>query len=186
MRDRVDKMLYSWDCETLSDLEQCITVTKDRIEDFTRRGTFSRVKEEEDDLEQLLQTQKDIETIQRQCDNQETNIVSTNDSIGPSDDIDCGPRNMVDQICNLLKNEGFTSVEALESNIAELRQKLNTAITKKQEMQINRLTQKLASRERLQEEITGRSPFAYKYPCMLLASFAHSSHICYLNVSTDA
>ena len=85
MRDRVDKMLYSWDCETLSDLEQCITVTKDRIEDFTSRGTFSRVKEEEDELEQLQKTQENIETIQRQCDNQETNIVTTNDSIGTSD-----------------------------------------------------------------------------------------------------
>ena len=93
---------------------------------------------------------------------------------------------MADPICNLLKNEEFDSVEALASSIAELRQKLNTAITKKQEMQIYRLTQKLASRERLQEEITGRSPFAYKYPCMLLASFTHSSHICHLNLSTDA
>ena len=56
MRDRVDKMLYSWDCETLSDLEHRITVTKGRIEDFTRRGTFSRVEDEEVDLEQLQQT----------------------------------------------------------------------------------------------------------------------------------
>ena len=93
---------------------------------------------------------------------------------------------MADQICNLLKNEGFDSLEALESSIAELRQQLNTAITKKQEMQINRLTQKLANRVRLQEEITGRSPFAYKYPCMLIASFANSSRMCYLNVSTDS
>ena len=93
---------------------------------------------------------------------------------------------MADQTGNLLKNEGFDSLEALESNIAELRQQLNTAITKKQEMQINRLTQKLANRVRLQEEITGRSRFAYKYPCMLIASFGNSSHICYLNVSTDS
>ena len=90
---------------------------------------------------------------------------------------------MADQICNLLKNEEFASVEALASSIAELRQQLNTAIMKKQE--INHLTQKLANRVRLQEEITSRSPFAYKYPRMRIASFAHSSHICYLNVSTD-
>ena len=83
--DPVDEMLHSWDCETLSDLERRITVTKGRIEDFRSRGIFSRVEEEEVDLEQLLQTQKDIETILRQRDNQETNIVSTNDSTGTSD-----------------------------------------------------------------------------------------------------
>ena len=83
--DPVDEMLHSWDCETLCDLEGRITETKGRIEDFTRRGTFSRVEEEEVDLEQLLQTQKDIETILRQRDNDEINIVTTNDSIGTSD-----------------------------------------------------------------------------------------------------
>ena len=93
---------------------------------------------------------------------------------------------MADQICNLLKNEGFDSLEALGNDMAELRQKLNTAITKRQEMLINRLTQKLANRVRLQEEITGRSPFAYKYRCMLIASFANSSRMSYLNVSTGS
>ena len=83
--DPVDEMLHSWDCETFSDLERRITETKGRIEDFTSRGTFSRVEEEEVDLEQLQKTQENIETIQRQCDNQEINIVTTNDSIGTSD-----------------------------------------------------------------------------------------------------
>ena len=70
---------------TLSDLERRIIETKGRIEDFTSRGTFNRVEEEEVDLEQLLQTQKDIKTILRQRDNQEINIDSTNDSTGASD-----------------------------------------------------------------------------------------------------
>ena len=78
-------MLHSQDCVTLSDLERRIIETKGRIEDFTSRGTPNRVEEEEVDLEQLLQTQKDIKTILRQRDNQEININSTNDSTGASD-----------------------------------------------------------------------------------------------------
>ena len=62
--------------------------------------------------------------------------------------------------CKLLKDGGFDSVEDLESSIADIRQKLDTATTKKQDMLIKSLSKKLARRERLQEEITGRAPLA--------------------------
>ena len=62
--------------------------------------------------------------------------------------------------CKLLKDGGFDSVEDLESSIADIRQKLDTATTKEQEKLINRFSEKLARRERLQEEITGRTPLA--------------------------
>ena len=67
---------------------------------------------------------------------------------------------MADKVGTLLNIEGFDSVEALESSIAEIQQKLDIAITRKQEMVIKSLSQKLANRERLQKEITGRTPLA--------------------------
>ena len=160
-------MLNSWDwgIETIDDVERRISDPKYQIEDIASRGTFRSIEVDDADLAQLLHVEKDTETetgtAQMQCDNQDTNIVSTNDSIRTSDVSDGRPRNMADQMqCKLLKDEGFDSVEDLESNIADIRQKLDTATTKKQDMLIKSLSQKLANRERLQEEITGRAPLA--------------------------
>ena len=160
-------MLNSWDwgTETIDDVERRISDPKYQIEDIASRGTFRSIEVDDADLAQLLNVEKDTETetgtAQMQCDNQDTNIVSTNDSIRTSDVSDGRPRNMADQMqCKLLKDEGFDSVEDLESNIADIRQKLDTATTKKQDMLIKSLSQKLANRERLQEEITGRAPLA--------------------------
>ena len=70
------------------------------------------------------------------------------------------PSKMADQIFKLLKDEGLDSVEDMESDTAQLRQKLDIAISKKQEKLINSLSLKLANRGRLQEGITGRTPLA--------------------------
>ena len=158
---------WYWGIETIDDVERRISDPKYQIEDIASRGTFRSIEVDDADLAQLLHVEKDTETetetgtAQMQCDNQDTNIVSTNDSIRTSDVSDGRPRNMADQMqCKLLKDEGFDSVEDLESNIADIRQKLDTATTKKQDMLIKSLSQKLANRERLQKEITGRTPLA--------------------------
>ena len=96
---------------------------------------------------------------------------------------------MADQMrCKLLKDEDFDSVEALESDTAQLRQKLDIAISKKQEKQINNLSQILANRERLQEKIAGRTPVDSQdniLACLFDHLFTCLSRIFYLNHSTD-
>ena len=68
--------------------------------------------------------------------------------------------NMHGKICNLLADEGFDSFEALASSIAELQQKLDTAIIKKQERLIFGVSEKLDVQKRLLKEIAGKIPLA--------------------------
>lgn len=64
------------------------------------------------------------------------------------------------KIWNLLADEGFDSFEALASSIAELQQKLDTAIIKKQERLIFGVSEKLDVQKRLLKEIAGKIPLA--------------------------
>ena len=80
-------MLHSWGCVTLSDLESLICETKDRIKDFTSRGSLKKVEEDQRDLAQLLQIQGEIEIALMQRDSEGTNTGNT-DSSGTLDTLD--------------------------------------------------------------------------------------------------
>ena len=62
---------------------------------------------------------------------------------------------MCDKICDLLKLNGFDSVEALENNLIDLQQKLSDAVAKKQNKLVDVFTYKLTKRQRLQSEVAG-------------------------------
>ena len=62
---------------------------------------------------------------------------------------------MCDKICDLLKPNGFDSVEALENDLIDLQQKLCDAVAKKHNKLVNVFTDKLARRRRLQSEVAG-------------------------------
>lgn len=66
-------------------------------------------------------------------------------------------RNMSDQIRALLNDVDVHSVEELENSIAELQEKLTLARAKGNDKVADRLSEKLAKRQRLQKDIAGKT-----------------------------
>ena len=82
---------------------------------------------------------------------------------------------MSDRIRALLNGAGFDSVEALENDIAELVEKRMLAREKKNDKLADRLSEKLANRERLQKDIAGKtfSSIGLYAPVILLCFSTH-------------
>ena len=95
-------------------------------------------------------------------------------------------RNMSDQIRALLNDAGVHSVEELENAIAEFQEKLTLARAKGNDKVADRLSEKLAKRQRLQKDIAGKTfcSIGLYYANIFSSFFSIYPQICSLVLSS--